>query len=136
MYVKIVNHPINVEEVISMAKTADSGCVASYVGLIRDNSHDKQVKSVEYRDEDGQAEAKLKKLAEDIMHKYPVNGLSMCHRIGILEVSDINIVFAFGCGHRQEAFAACAYAVDKFKEMLPTSKTETYIDGTVNTKWD
>jgi molybdopterin synthase catalytic subunit len=135
MFVKVVDKPIRPEEIISQAKSNDSGCVAAYIGLIRDSSHDKPVLSVEYRDAEGQAEKKLEKLSEEIKQKYPVNNLALCHRVGKLQVGDINIVFAFACGHRQEAFAACAYAVDRFKESMPTRKEETYQDGTVCTEW-
>jgi molybdopterin synthase catalytic subunit len=135
MYVKIVDKPISPEEIVAKAKSDDSGCVVTYVGLIRNTSHDKPVLSVEYRDADGQAEKKLMALAEDIKQKYPVNNLAMCHRVGKLNVGDINIVFAFACGHRQEGFAACAYAVDKFKDSMPTQKKETYKDGSVKTEW-
>jgi len=135
MFIKIVNTPIRPDEVIAQAKSPDSGCVATYVGLIRDNSHGKRVQSVEYQDTDQQAEKHLEALAEDILKKFPVNNLALCHRIGQLNVGDINIVFAFGCSHRQEGFAACAYAVDRFKETLPTRKIETYQDGTTCSEW-
>ncbi len=135
MFIKIVNTPIQPDQVIGQAKSNDSGCVVTYVGLIRDTSHQKAVRSVEYRDTDGQAEIRLKKLAEEIMQKFAVNNLAMCHRVGELKVGDINIVFAFACAHRQEGFAACSYAVDKFKEAMPTAKKETYLDGSVNTEW-
>ena len=135
MFVKIVHEPVNPEEIISQAKTRDSGCVVTYVGLIRDTSHDKPVLSVEYTDRDGRAESRLRELAEEILRKFPVNNLAMCHRAGKLKVGDINIVFAFAAGHRQEGFAACEYAVDRFKETMPTAKKETYTDGTVCTEW-
>jgi molybdopterin synthase catalytic subunit len=131
MFVKITDKPIQPEEIINQAKSLDSGCVATYVGLIRNTSHDKPVRSVEYRDADGQAESRLLALAEEIKSKFPVNNLAMCHRVGKLQVGDINLVFAFACGHRQEAFAACSYAIDKFKDTLPTQKRETYTDGTI-----
>jgi molybdopterin synthase catalytic subunit len=131
MFVKITDKPIQPEEIINQAKSLDSGCVVTYVGLIRNTSHDKPVRSVEYRDADGQAESRLLALAEEIKSKFPVNNLAMCHRVGKLQVGDINLVFAFACGHRQEAFAACSYAIDKFKDTLPTQKRETYTDGTI-----
>jgi molybdopterin synthase catalytic subunit len=131
MYIKIVDKPISPEEVVARAKSLDSGCVVTYVGLIRNTSHGKPVRSVEYRDTDGKAESRLQDLAADIRQKFPVNNLAMCHRTGRLKVGDINLVFAFACGHRQEGFAACAYAIDKFKDTLPTAKTETYEDGTI-----
>ena len=126
MYVKINDQPIRPEEIISKAKCETSGCVVTYVGLIRNNSHGKPVLSVEYKDSDGKAEDRLRKLAADINQKFPVNDLAMCHRVGKLNVGDINLVFAFACGHRQEGFAACSYAIDQFKSTLPTSKKETY----------
>jgi molybdopterin synthase catalytic subunit len=135
MYIKIIDQPIKPEEVIAQVKTKNSGCVVSYVGLIRDNSHEKPVLSVEYRDTDGQAQTRLTQLAREIAAKYPVNNLAMVHRTGVLKVGDINIVFAFACGHRQEGFAACSYAVDRFKDTMPTHKKETYLDGSVNTDW-
>ena len=126
MHIKITDKPIRPEEIINQAKCDSSGCVVTYVGLIRDTSHDKPVLSVEYRDIDGKAEDRLGKLAEEIKKKFPVNDLAMCHRVGKLNVGDINLVFAFACSHRQEGFAACSYAIDQFKATLPTSKKETY----------
>jgi molybdopterin synthase catalytic subunit len=126
MFIKITDKPISPEEIIRKAKCDTSGCIVTYVGLIRNNSHGKPVLSVEYKDIDGKAEDRLRKLAEEINSKFPVNDLAICHRVGKLDVGDINLVFAFACGHRQEGFAACSYAIDKFKSTLPTSKTETY----------
>jgi molybdopterin synthase catalytic subunit len=136
MFVRIVDQPIHPEEVINQARTNNSGCVVSYVGLIRDNSHDKAVLSVEYRDPDGQAQNRLTTLGEEIAAKFAVNNLALVHRTGVLDVGEINIVFAFACGHRQEGFAACAYAVDRFKDNMPTNKKETYLDGAVKSEWE
>jgi molybdopterin synthase catalytic subunit len=46
-------------------------------------------------------------------------------------VGDINLVVAVASAHRVEGFAACQRAIDLFKEKLPTSKRETYQDGSV-----
>jgi molybdopterin synthase catalytic subunit len=135
MFVKIVNKPLRPDEIIGQARSDNSGCVVTYVGLIRNTSHEKPVLSVEYQDTDGQAEVRLRALADEIRQKFPVNNLSLCHRIGKLQVGDINIVFAFSCGHRQEGFAACSYAVDRFKETMPTRKIETYQDGSICQDW-
>jgi molybdopterin synthase catalytic subunit len=47
----------------------------------------------------------------------------------VLKVGDINLVVAVAAGHRGEGFAACRYIIDRFKQRLPTAKTETYTDG-------
>jgi len=128
--IHITSKPLSPEEVVNKAKTADSGCVVTYVGLIRDNSRDKKVKSVEYRDADGKAPERLQAIAYEIQRSFPVNSVVIYHRVGVLKVSDINLVVAIGAGHRGEGLSAVARTVDLFKERLPTSKRETYTDGT------
>ncbi len=128
--IQITDKPISSELVVNKAKTSDSGCVATYVGLIRDNSRGKPVLSVEYKDTDGKAADKLNAIAAEIQRKFPVNKVVIYHRVGKLKVSDINLVVAVAAAHRGEGLAAVAYAVDAFKDRLPTSKKETYTDGT------
>jgi molybdopterin synthase catalytic subunit len=129
--IHITDKPISPELVVNQAKTPESGCVATYVGLIRDNSRGKAVLSVEYTDVDGKAAVKLEDIAQEIKRKYPVNNVVIYHRIGILQVGDINLVVAVAAAHRTEGLAAVAYAVDLFKDKLPTAKKETYLDGTI-----
>jgi molybdopterin synthase catalytic subunit len=128
--IEITTKAISPESVIARAKTGGSGCVATYVGLIRDNSHGKQVLSVEYQDKDGKAVAGMRKIVAEAKQKWQVENIAFTHRIGKLKVSDINLVVAVAAGHRGEAFAACQYIIDRFKESLPTHKIETYQDGT------
>jgi molybdopterin synthase catalytic subunit len=129
----ITDEPLSPEHVVAQARTLDSGCVATYVGLIRDNSRGRAVRSVEYADPQGQAEAGLQQIVDEIKKKWPVNEVVIHHRIGKLKVGDINLVVAVAAGHRGEGFAACQYAIDRFKEKLPTSKVETYADGSTYT---
>ena len=129
--IQITDKPISPEIVVSQAKTTASGCVATYVGLIRDNSRGKAVLSVEYSDNGGKATEKLKAIAKEIKRKYPVNNVVIYHRVGKLNVGDINLVVAVAAAHRGEGIAAVSYAVDIFKDRLPTAKKETYLDGTV-----
>ena len=131
IFAKIVHEPISPDSVINLVRTRTSGCVATYVGLIRDNSHDKAVRSVEYRDPAGKAEEGLKSIIEEAMKRWPLNAMAIYHRIGVLSVNDINLVVAVGAGHRGEGLAATAFAVDQFKAKLPTTKKETYADGAV-----
>ena len=129
--VKIVTAPISPEQVIDEVRTGSSGCVVSYVGVIRDYSRNKPVRSVEYEDANGRAVDKLREIAEAMERKWLLNGVAIYHRIGMLNVGEINLVVAVAAAHREEGFAACQYAINQFKEKLPTRKTETYQDGSV-----
>ena len=128
--VKIAKQPISPELIVNRVKTDSSGCVVTYVGLIRDRSRGKAVLSVEYSDPDGTAEVRLQEIVTEAKKKWQLNEMAMHHRIGELKVGDINLVVAVASAHRGEGFAACQYAIDQFKQRLPTQKKETYQDGT------
>ena len=127
--VEITERPISPEIIVSRVKTDESGCVVTYVGLIRQYSRGKKVLSVEYRDTEGKAENRLKKIASETRQKWQLSNIAICHRIGKLKVGDINLVIAVASAHRREGFAACQYAIDQFKQKMPTHKKETYQDG-------
>ena len=129
--IEITDKPISPELVVSKVKTDTSGCVVTYIGVIREYSRGKPVLSVEYKDPNGMAENRLREIASETRQKWQVNNLAICHRIGKLKVGDINIVIAVASAHRQEGFAACQYAIDRFKQILPTPKEETYQDGSL-----
>ena len=131
MMIEITEKPISPELVVNKVKTDSSGCVVTYVGLIRDYSQGKPVLSVEYEDTEGTAEKRLQQIASEVRQRWQLNNLAICHRIGKLKVGEINLVVAISAAHRQEGFAACQYAIDRFKEIMPTKKKETYQDGSI-----
>jgi molybdopterin synthase catalytic subunit len=130
--IEITQEPISPDRVINQARTDSSGCVVSYVGLIRNSSQGKTVVSVEYQDTKGNAAERLKEIAQEVSQKWPIENIAICHRVGRLKVGDINFLVVVASAHRQEALAACSYAVDRFKELLPTKKIETYTDGSTS----
>lgn len=129
--IEITREPISPELVVNKVKTDSSGCVVTYIGLIREYSQGKAVLSVEYEDVQGTAEERLRGIAGKIRQKWQLNNVTICHRIGKLKVGDINLIVAIAAAHRQEGFAACQYAIDQFKQRLPTRKKETYQDGSI-----
>jgi molybdopterin synthase catalytic subunit len=129
--IKITDKPISPELVVNEVKTDSSGCVLAYIGLIREQSRGKPVLSVEYQDTKGTAEDSLRQIASEARQRWQLNNIAICHRVGKLNVGDINLVVAVACAHRQEAFAACQYAIDRFKQIAPTAKRETYQDGSI-----
>jgi molybdopterin synthase catalytic subunit len=129
--IEITDKAISPELIINKVKADSSGCALAYVGLIREQSRGKQVLSVEYEDGNGTAADSLRQIAEEIEQKWQVNKVAISHRVGKLNVGDINLIIAISSAHRQEAFTAIQYAVDRFKEVMPTHKEETYTDGSV-----
>jgi len=130
--IEITECPLSPERVIAKVRSRDSGCVVTYIGLIRDYSEGKPVLSVEYRDPNEEAKAQLQKIANETKQRWQINNMAISHRIGKLSVGEINLVIAVASAHRNEGFNACQYAVDQFKQRLPTKKLETYQDGSAD----
>lgn len=128
MLVYLTDKPLDPGEIISRIKTLGSGCVATYVGVIRDNSKGKKVASVEYSDPNGTARMRLEEIVRSAQTKWRLEDMAMVHRLGKLKVGDFNLVVAVAAAHRIDGFAACQYAVDQFKEIVPTNKEECYSD--------
>ena len=127
--IEITEALISPERVIESVKSDGSGCVVTYVGLIRNHSQGRPVISVEYRDSQGNAVNTLQDIADEARQKWPIEDIAISHRTGRLNVGEINLVVAVSSAHRTEGFAACQYAIDQFKQRLPTRKTETYREG-------
>jgi len=127
--VEITEKPISPERVINKARNDSSGCVVTYIGLIREYSQGKPVLSVEYQDSKGNAESTLQEIANETRHRWQIENIAISHRVGKLMAGDINLVIAVASAHRGEGFAACQYIIDQFKERLPTQKIEKYQDG-------
>lgn len=127
--IEITKTPISPERVIEKVKNDSSGCVVTYVGLIRNRSQGRPVLSVEYMDSDGSATRTLQEIADEAKNKWPIENIAISHRTGKLMVGEINLVIAVASAHRSEGLAACQYAIDQFKQRLPTQKTESYRDS-------
>lgn len=127
--IEITEESILPDDVIKKVKSNGSGCVVTYVGLIRDTSQGKPVFSVEYQDSNGNAKEVLLTIAKEARERWQLENVAISHRIGKLKVGDINLVVAIASAHRSEGFAACQYVIDQFKSRLPTMKRETYMDG-------
>ncbi|MFC2019242.1 molybdenum cofactor biosynthesis protein MoaE [Chloroflexota bacterium] len=131
--IEISLEPIHPEVIINKVKSDSSGCVVTYVGLIREESLGRQVLAVEYQDYNGKAASVLKKMAIEAKQRWQVNDIAICHRVGKLKVGDVNLVVAVAATHRSEGFAVCQYIIDQFKHKLPTQKKETYSDSNIQT---
>jgi molybdopterin synthase catalytic subunit len=52
------------------------------------------------------------------------------HRLGFIPVGEASIAIAAAAPHRDEAFAACRYAIEEVKKRLPIWKKELQAGGT------
>lgn len=124
--IEITSQPLHPQLLIDKVRKDDYGAVITFVGTVRNVTGDKKVAFLNIEPCDEKAEAKLGEVASEIYHKWQLQDIAICRRIGKLEVGEIALVIAIAAPHRQEAFEACQYAVDRLKQGNITTEKEIY----------
>jgi len=105
------------------------GALCLFVGVVRDRNRGRTVVRLEYEAYEEMALPLMEEIAVEARRRWPVTDLRMVHRLGTLEVGEPSVAVAVAAPHRDEAFAACRYAIDTLKATVPIWKKEFYADG-------
>ena len=119
---EVTDKPIVPEEVIAKVKGADCGAVVTFTGKVRGRSGDKKVLYLEHGVSGEAPEKMLKDIVVEIRRRWEVGEIAFCYRKGKIGPGEVTIVIAIAAIHRQEAFAACEYAVDRLKQKVTTKE--------------
>jgi molybdopterin synthase catalytic subunit len=125
----ITDQPLLIEPLVSAVTRSSSGAVASFLGVVREQTRGRQVLYLEYEAYREMAIPKMREIADEIRRKWKVDEIAMVHRIGHLEIGEASVAIAVSAPHRHQALAACAYAIDRLKETVPIWKKEVWTDG-------
>ena len=108
------------------------GGVCVFEGLVRDFSgHASDSLTLEHYP--GMTEKSLESIRQEAGKRWQLHGLTILHRVGKMHPGD-KIVAVIACSrHRQNAFDACAFAMDYLKTEAPFWKLED--DGKGEANW-
>jgi molybdopterin synthase catalytic subunit len=107
------------------------GAVASFAGLVRDHNQGRRVRFLEYEAYVPLAVRALERIVAEAKDAWPSARLGIHHRIGRLEIGEASIVIVAASAHRADAFAACRYAIERVKQIVPIWKHEHFDGGEV-----
>lgn len=123
----ITDKPIVPEEVIAKVGWDECGALVTFTGKVRSYSEGKRVLSLEHDATRYGAESILRDTAAEMRKRWDLGDIAFCYRTGPVEAGGITLVIAVAAPHRPEAFAACQYAIDRFKQAV--SAKEIREDG-------
>ena len=129
MLIEITAEPLAPEPFLQHVRRDDSGAVALFLGVVRDNSHGRRVLYLEYDAYPEMAEKKLREVAEEAQSRWPITDVAIAHRTGRLEIGETSLLVAVSSPHRHDAFAACHHIVNRIKEIVPIWKKEVWEGG-------
>ena len=129
MMFKITYEPIPPDEVIRAVKAENAGAIVPFLGIVRDNTGGRKVSYLEYEAYPPMAEKKMAEIAREIYEKWGLDRVAMIHRVGRLKIGEVSVAVAVAAPHRKDGFAACKYAMDRLKQIVPIWKREVWKDG-------
>ncbi len=132
----VVDRPIDEQAVTRAVADPGAGGVCTFSGVVRDNSHGKRVLYLEYEAYPEMAVKQMEVIDGEVRARWDVRRLAIVHRTGRLEIGEASVVIAVASAHRAEAFAACRYAIDRLKQILPVWKKEVWEGGEYWVGWE
>lgn len=128
---RIQREPIDAREIEALVANPGAGAIATFSGVVRDHGRGRAVSRLEYEAYPAAAELVLAQIGDEIRERWQTEDVAIVHRIGDLPVGDVSVVISVASAHRDAAFEACRYAIERIKEIVPIWKKEHYDDGAV-----
>jgi molybdopterin synthase catalytic subunit len=133
---KVVDGPIESIDLEDAVRTEADGAVIVFRGVARRFSRGRDVVHLEYEAYPEMAEKVMAQIADEIKSRWPISGVAMVHRTGVLEIGQASVAIAIAAPHRGEAFEAAKYAIDRLKQIVPIWKKEVWSDGSQWIGWE
>ena len=127
----IVEDPIDAARVSAAVADPTSGAIVTFIGTTRDHNDGRAVTRLEYEAYPEMALAEMRKIADTARQRWPIAKIATVHRIGVVPIGEASVVIAVSAAHRAPAFAACHFAIDRLKEVVPIWKKEHFDGGEV-----
>lgn len=118
-----------VEQRALLEGRSDIGAVVSFTGLVRDFNERPEVRALTLEHYPGMTEAALGEIVEQARSRWPLQGVTVIHRIGRLAPADPIVLVVVASAHRRAAFEACDFIMDYLKTRAPFWKKEHTASG-------
>jgi molybdopterin synthase catalytic subunit len=126
---RITNETLNILNCINWIMAPQAGGIDVFIGTVRDQTKGKKVVRLEFEAYEKMALNEMKKIANEMIQRWPLHKVLIHHRVGILQIGEVPVVIAVSASHRAAAFEACRYAIDTLKQTVPIWKKEVFENG-------
>ena len=116
-------------EAARLAVDGSVGATVSFVGYCRDEGG--RLAALELEHYPGMAEEEISRIADEAKRRWPLAGLRVVHRHGLVRPGEPIVLVATASAHRGAAFAAAEFLMDFLKTRAPFWKREHGVDGSL-----
>lgn len=107
------------EEAKRLRAGNSTGALVTFSGLVRDMHEGEEVEALFLEHYPGMTEASLQTIAAAATERWPLQAISIIHRIGTLQAGEQIVFVGVASGHRAAAFSACEFLMDYLKTQAP-----------------
>jgi molybdopterin synthase catalytic subunit len=111
------------------AASTETGAVVTFTGLVRGSDDGRPLTAMTLEHYPGMTEAALQAIEAEARRRWPLDGVTIVHRIGRLEPGAPIVLVATASRHRSAAFEDAEFLMDYLKTRAPFWKKETGVDG-------
>ena len=127
----ITEAPIAMDDLLSAVAHPGAGGIATFLGVVRDNSLGRKVRYLFYEAYPPMAIKEMQRLETEVRERWEISAMAITHRVGRLEIGEASVAIAISSPHRKEALEACHYTIDRLKQTVPVWKKEYWEGGEV-----
>ena len=128
---EIVHDILDVRTLALQVASQSDGAIVTFAGIVRGTNQGKKVLFLEYEAYPEMASKMMERIGKEILDTWGLSSVRMQHRVGRLNVGETSVVIVVAAPHRDDAFAACQYGINRLKRIVPIWKKEVFEDGEV-----
>lgn len=111
------------------AASTETGAVVTFTGFVRGSDDGRALSAMTLEHYPGMTETALQAIEAEARRRWPLDGVTIIHRVGRLEPGEPIVLVATASRHRRAAFEAAEFLMDYLKTRAPFWKKETGADG-------
>ncbi|AWH87619.1 molybdopterin synthase catalytic subunit MoaE [Limnobaculum parvum] len=112
-----------------LSQCDDDGAVVTFTGKVRNHNLGDSVSALTLEHYPGMTEKSLAEIVEQARERWPLQRVSVIHRIGELFPGDEIVFVGVTSAHRSSAFEAAEFIMDYLKTKAPFWKREATQEG-------
>ena len=123
----VTESPLDPAALYAKLQKDNAGSIIFHYAVVKNETGGKQTSGIRF-ERNGDTEAELSAIEDDLMNKWSLSGVLLIRRIGTLQVGDIISLVAVSSPASSDAFEACQYGLGRLRKMQNIKKTELYTD--------
>jgi molybdopterin synthase catalytic subunit len=123
--VRLTRRPLSVARAYAELGRPTAGGITVFAGRVRpDALGSRRVHALFYEAHDGPALRRLSEIEREARRRFGLTGAVLWHRLGTLPVGTASVIVGAAAPHRDAAFRAARYLIDRLKSEVPIWKTD------------